>query len=135
MAKLTITINDSLDQEFRKAISERMGYKSGNLRTAVEEAFKLWISGTAIKETERIKSPNINKLPRPTIEITKEPPKEEAKPKDECEPLSNSQIDIIVDCFKDQELDQVKADIEKMSYSGNDKRKILSEYTKKYSKK
>ena len=44
MARLELTIDDDLDTKFRDMVYRRMGMKRGNLRIAIEEAIKLWLS-------------------------------------------------------------------------------------------
>lgn len=43
MAALNLTIDDKLDDEFRKTVMKRMGMKRGNIRKAVEEALENWV--------------------------------------------------------------------------------------------
>lgn len=51
--KINITISKELDQKFRKAIADNLGFKRGNLQIAIEEALELWISKRVSKEKER----------------------------------------------------------------------------------
>lgn len=44
MGKLTLVINDELEEKFRRAIFESMGMKKGNMQHAIEEAITNWIS-------------------------------------------------------------------------------------------
>ncbi len=41
--KLTILINDNLDQQFREAVFKKKGMHRGNIAEAVEEALEQWI--------------------------------------------------------------------------------------------
>lgn len=41
--KINITISKELDQKFRKAIADNLGFKRGNLQIAIEEALEEWI--------------------------------------------------------------------------------------------
>lgn len=43
MARMNFVLDDKLDEEFRKAVSERLGMKKGNIQIAVEEALRDWI--------------------------------------------------------------------------------------------
>ena len=43
MAKLNVVIKDDTEDRFRKAVSEFLGLKKGNISKAVEEAIILWI--------------------------------------------------------------------------------------------
>ncbi len=42
--KLTVTIRDDLDEQFRKAVFQCKGMRKGNITEAVEEAMLLWIN-------------------------------------------------------------------------------------------
>ena len=41
--KMTVLIEDELDERFRRAIFEVKGLRRGNITEAVEEAIELWI--------------------------------------------------------------------------------------------
>jgi hypothetical protein len=41
--KLTVLINDELDERFRRAVFETKGMHKGNLTEAMEEAMNCWI--------------------------------------------------------------------------------------------
>lgn len=41
--KLTVLINDELDERFRRAVFETKGMHKGNLTEALEEAMNCWI--------------------------------------------------------------------------------------------
>ncbi len=43
MVKMTISLSEELDTQFRKTVANRLGMKRGNLQVAVEEAFNDWI--------------------------------------------------------------------------------------------
>jgi hypothetical protein len=45
MGKITLTLNDKLEKEFREEVFKRLGMKKGNMQTAIEEAIELWIKG------------------------------------------------------------------------------------------
>ena len=51
--KINITISKELDQKFRKAVAENLGFKRGNLQIAIEEAIELWIEEQASKLKKR----------------------------------------------------------------------------------
>jgi hypothetical protein len=44
MARLDLSIDDKLDIQFRDMVYKTMGMKRGNLRIALEEAIKIWLS-------------------------------------------------------------------------------------------
>ena len=44
MARLDLSIDDKLDTQFRDMVYKTMGMKRGNLRIALEEAIKIWLS-------------------------------------------------------------------------------------------
>jgi hypothetical protein len=46
--KLTVLIDDKLDEEFRETVFKKKGMHRGNITEAIEEAIDLWIE----KETE-----------------------------------------------------------------------------------
>ena len=50
--KLTILIDDELDEKFREAVFKRKGMKKGNITEAVEEALKQWINFYHPEKTE-----------------------------------------------------------------------------------
>jgi len=41
--KLTVLLDDELDERFRKAVFENKGMRRGNITEAVEEALEEWI--------------------------------------------------------------------------------------------
>jgi hypothetical protein len=43
MGKLTLVLNDKLEERFREAIFKAKGMKRGNIQAAIEEAIDLWI--------------------------------------------------------------------------------------------
>ena len=43
MARINLVIDDELDEQFRNEVAKRLGMKKGNLKTAIEEAIKMWI--------------------------------------------------------------------------------------------
>lgn len=43
MGRLDIILDDELETKFRRAVAERIGFKKGNISTAVEEAIKDWL--------------------------------------------------------------------------------------------
>lgn len=47
VARIILTIDDDLDKQFRNEVNARLGMKKGNIKTAVEEAIKLWINQKA----------------------------------------------------------------------------------------
>lgn len=53
MSKMTVVIDDELENEFRKAIFEDRGMKRGNIHDVIEEAIKLWIQEKVEKRRER----------------------------------------------------------------------------------
>ena len=44
MARIDLSIDDKLDTQFRDMVYKTMGMKRGNLRIALEEAIKIWLS-------------------------------------------------------------------------------------------
>jgi len=43
-SRLDLTIDPELDKLFRDMVYRKFGMKKGNLRTALEEAIRLWLS-------------------------------------------------------------------------------------------
>ena len=43
-SRLDLTIDPELDRQFRDMVYKKFGMKKGNLRTALEEAIRLWLS-------------------------------------------------------------------------------------------
>lgn len=43
MGKVTLVLNDELEQKFRDAIYKSKGMKRGNIQSAIEEAIECWI--------------------------------------------------------------------------------------------
>ena len=43
-SRLDLTIDPELDKQFRDMVYKKFGMKKGNLRTALEEAIRLWLS-------------------------------------------------------------------------------------------
>lgn len=52
MGKVTLVLDDKLEERFREAIFKSKGMKRGNLQSAIEEAIELWIE----KQTEEKRS-------------------------------------------------------------------------------
>lgn len=51
--KLTVLLDDKLDERFRKVVFRRKGMHKGNITEAVEEAMLLWMNtGNADKDVE-----------------------------------------------------------------------------------
>ncbi len=44
MGKINITLPDDFDQKFRAEVSQRLGFKKGNIQIAVKEALDDWIT-------------------------------------------------------------------------------------------
>jgi len=42
--RLNLTISKDLNDQFRKAVFDRLGLRKGDIQRAVEEAIRLWIS-------------------------------------------------------------------------------------------
>jgi hypothetical protein len=43
MGKITLVLDDKLDERFREAVFKSKGMKKGNMSEAFEEALNLWI--------------------------------------------------------------------------------------------
>jgi hypothetical protein len=43
MGKVTLVLDDKLEEEFRKAVYERKGMHKGNMSESLEEAINQWI--------------------------------------------------------------------------------------------
>ena len=43
MGQITVRISDDLENEFRKLIARKSGYRKGQLTIAIEEALDCWI--------------------------------------------------------------------------------------------
>ena len=54
--KITVLVNDKLDERFRRAVFEKKGLHRGSMTKAVEEAMLMWIgppeTATAKKEPD-----------------------------------------------------------------------------------
>jgi hypothetical protein len=48
--KLTVLIDDKLDEKFRETVFKQKGMRRGNLTEAIEEAIDLWINQKQNKE-------------------------------------------------------------------------------------
>lgn len=48
--KITVLINDELDERFRRAVFETKGMHKGNLTEAIEEAMNCWIAKQMTKK-------------------------------------------------------------------------------------
>jgi len=46
--KLTVLIDDDLDESFRQAVFKAKGMHKGNITEAIEEALKNWIKETEV---------------------------------------------------------------------------------------
>lgn len=44
MARINLVLDDNLENQFRKAVADKLGMKKGNIQIAVEEALKDWIN-------------------------------------------------------------------------------------------
>lgn len=44
MGKINISLDDKLEERFRKAVFDSKGMKKGNMSEAFEEALEVWIS-------------------------------------------------------------------------------------------
>jgi hypothetical protein len=44
MAHINLVIDDDLDKQFRNEVNKRLGMKKGNIKIAIEEAMKMWIT-------------------------------------------------------------------------------------------
>ena len=44
MARINLVIDDELDEQFRNEVAKRLGMKKGNIKEAIEEALRTWIS-------------------------------------------------------------------------------------------
>ena len=42
--KLTVLLNENLDEKFREAVFKTKGMRRGNITEAVEEALEMWIN-------------------------------------------------------------------------------------------
>ena len=43
LGRLTLTINDKIENDFRAEVAKRLGFRKGNLQKALEEALQDWI--------------------------------------------------------------------------------------------
>jgi len=50
LARLNITVEDKLENEFRLEVARRLGFKKGTLQKAMEQALRLWIDQGKKKE-------------------------------------------------------------------------------------
>ncbi len=53
-ARLELTIVQELNKQFREMLYKKYGLKRGNLRVAIEEAIKLWLSNETSKGQKKI---------------------------------------------------------------------------------
>jgi hypothetical protein len=51
MGKVTLVLDDKLEERFREAIFKSKGMRRGNIQAAIEEAVECWID----KQKERLK--------------------------------------------------------------------------------
>lgn len=55
--KITVLVDDELDEKFRRAVFESKGLHRGSITEALEEALELWIEKEATKRvTEKVKN-------------------------------------------------------------------------------
>jgi len=45
MGKIIVTVDDDLERKFRIKVVERFGGRRGDIKRAIEEAIRLWITG------------------------------------------------------------------------------------------
>jgi hypothetical protein len=43
MGTIQAEVSDELENAFRSAVADRIGFKKGNLQIAIEQALRLWI--------------------------------------------------------------------------------------------
>jgi len=44
MGRIVVELDEELDVAFRNEVARRLGMKKGNIKTALEEAIRLWIA-------------------------------------------------------------------------------------------
>ena len=44
MARMTVTVSDAREKEFRETAAKKFGFKRGSVEKAVDEAFKEWVA-------------------------------------------------------------------------------------------
>lgn len=42
MGKLNVVISDNIEERFRETIAKFLGFKKGNISTALEQAIEMW---------------------------------------------------------------------------------------------
>jgi hypothetical protein len=47
VAHINLVIDDELDKRFRDEVNRRLGMKKGNIKTAIEQAMRIWIERKA----------------------------------------------------------------------------------------
>ena len=52
-SRLDLTIDPELDKRFRDMVYKKFGMKKGNLRTALEEAIRLWLNSEKDKSRKK----------------------------------------------------------------------------------
>jgi len=50
--KLTVIVDEELDERFREAVFRSKGMKKGNISESIEEAIELWIDNIIKKDKE-----------------------------------------------------------------------------------
>lgn len=43
LGRINLVLDDKVENEFRKAVADKLGMKKGNIQVAVEEALKDWV--------------------------------------------------------------------------------------------
>jgi len=56
MGKITVTVDDHIEEEFRKVVAQKYGARKGALGAAITEAMKMWIAKAKadLKELEEV---------------------------------------------------------------------------------
>lgn len=44
MGKILVTVDDDLERQFRVEIARRLGGRRGDIKKAIEEAIRLWLT-------------------------------------------------------------------------------------------
>ena len=51
--KITVLVDDKLDERFRRAVFERKGLNRGSMTRALEEAILMWISAADTSDAKK----------------------------------------------------------------------------------
>lgn len=67
MGRMQIVLSDELEQAFRVELTKTMGFKKGNISTAIEDAIKDWMAKNRTKRSDAAKKAWVKRKNGPEI--------------------------------------------------------------------